>query len=162
MEGGESADGMRPLHPNHVTLLRIRFALFALILLTAAVVGDVVVSRETGWPFGAISAAGLVLGLASVLVMPRRRYRAWRWRMDEDEIRIASGVMISSDTVVPFGRVQHIDVLRGPLQRGLGLASLVLHTAGTRSAAVLLPGLDANEAERMRDHIRGKIREELA
>ena len=157
-----SDDGMRPLHPNHLTLLRMRFAVFALVLLAAAVLADVLVARETEAPFGRIAAAGLVLGVLAVLVLPRRRFRAWGWRMDEDEIRILSGVMISSDTVVPFGRVQHIDVLRGPLQRGLGLASLVLHTAGTRSAAVLLPGLEADEAERMRDHIRGKIREELA
>ena len=155
-------DGMRPLHPNQVKLLRIRFALFGLALFAAAVAADVVVARETELPWGAISAAGLLIALAAMLVMPRRRYRAWGWRMDEDEIRIASGVMISSDTVVPFGRVQHIDVLRGPLQRGYSLASLVLHTAGTRSAAVMLPGLEAEEAERMRDHIRGKIREELA
>jgi membrane protein YdbS with pleckstrin-like domain len=155
-------EGMRALDPAHLTLLRVRFAAFALVLLAAATVADLVVSRETAFPFGIIAAAGLVLGLLAVLVMPGRRYRAWGWRMDEDEIRILSGVMISSDTVVPFGRVQHIDVLRGPLQRGLGLASLVLHTAGTRSAAVLLPGLKADEAERMRDHIRGKIREEIA
>jgi hypothetical protein len=157
-----SDDGMRPLHPNHLKLLRVRFAVFAVVLLAAAVAADLIVSRETGLRFGPIAAAGLVLGLLALLVMPKRRYRAWGWRMDEDEIRIASGVMVRSDTVVPFGRVQHIDVLRGPLQRGLGLASLVLHTAGTRSAAVLLPGLEADEAERMRDHIRGKIREELA
>jgi hypothetical protein len=153
---------MRPLHPNQVKLLRVRFAVAALVLVAAAAAGDVLVARETDFPFGAIAAAGLLLGVAAVLVMPKRRYRAWCWRMDEDEIRIVSGLMVSSDTVVPFGRVQHIDVLRGPLQRGYGLASLVLHTAGTRSAAVLLPGLDAEEAERMRDHIRGKIREELA
>jgi membrane protein YdbS with pleckstrin-like domain len=157
-----SDDAMRPLHPNHLTVLRVRFVAFALVLLVAAVVGDVLLARETAFPFGLVSTAGLVLGLLAVLVMPKRRYRAWGWRMDQDEIRILSGVMISSDTVVPFGRVQHIDVLRGPLQRGLGLASLVLHTAGTRSSAVLLPGLEADEAERMRDHIRGRIREELA
>lgn len=155
------SEGMQPLHPNQLKLLRLRFAAFALFLLAAAVAGDVIASRETDFPFGVIAAAGLLLGILILLAMPKRRYRAWGWRMDEDEIRIASGVMISSDTVVPFGRVQHIDVLRGPLQRGLGLASLVLHTAGTRSAAVLLPGLEAGEAERMRDHIRGKIREEL-
>lgn len=156
------SDGMRPLHPNQVKLLRIRFALFGVALVAAAVAADVVVARETAIPWGPITAAGLVLAVAAVLVMPKRRYRAWGWRMDEDEIRIASGVLIASDTVVPFGRVQHIDVLRGPLQRSYSLASLVLHTAGTRSAAVMLPGLEAEEAERMRDHIRGKIREELA
>jgi membrane protein YdbS with pleckstrin-like domain len=156
-----TTDGMRPLHPDQVKLLRLRFAIFALALLAAAAAADLTFLRETVLPYGIVTAAGLAAGVAAVLVMPKRRYRAWAWRMDEDELRIASGVMIRSDTIVPYGRVQHIDVLRGPIQRGFGLASLVLHTAGTRSAAVLLPGLDADEAERIRDHIRGKIREDL-
>jgi hypothetical protein len=153
---------MQPLHPNQRKLLRVRIFVFALVLVVAAAAADFALLRKTEMPWGVLSIATLLAGVAAVLVLPRRRYRAWAWRMDEDELRIASGVMIRSDTVVPFGRVQHIDVLRGPLQRSYGLASLVLHTAGTRSAAVLLPGLEAQEAERMRDHIRGKIREDLA
>jgi membrane protein YdbS with pleckstrin-like domain len=152
---------MRPLHPNQVKLLRLRFALFALGLVAAAAAVDWFPLRKTFLPLGIATGAALALGLLFLLVMPKRRYRAWAWRMDEDELRIASGVLVRSDTIVPFGRVQHIDVLRGPIQRGYGLASLVLHTAGTRSAAMQLPGLDADEAERMRDHIRGKIREDL-
>lgn len=154
-------DGMRPLHPNQLKLLRIRFGLVALLLVAAAAAADWIFLRETFVPRGTATGAALVAGLAIALVLPQRRYRAWAWRMDEDELRIASGLMVRSDTIVPFGRVQHIDVLRGPLQRGYDLASLVLHTAGTRSAAMLLPGLEASEAERMRDHIRGKIREDL-
>jgi hypothetical protein len=64
-------------------------------------------------------------------------------------------------TVVPFGRVQHIDTTQGPIERRLGLATLILHTAGTRSAAVSLPGLREADAEQMRDRIRAKIRQDL-
>jgi hypothetical protein len=156
------ADGMKPLHPNQMKLLRVRVAIAAAIVVAAAAGAELTVLRTAALPAGLLAAAALVLGIAAILVLPRRRYRAWGWRMDEDELRIASGMLVRSDTVVPFGRVQHIDVLRGPLQRGFGLASLVLHTAGTRSAAVLLPGLEAEEAERMRDLVRGKIREDLA
>jgi hypothetical protein len=156
------SDGMRPLHPDQVKLLRVRALIFAVVFAAAAAALDFAVLRKTQMPWGVLTAAAFVAAVAAVLVLPTRRYRAWAWRMDEDELRIASGVMIRSDTIVPFGRVQHIDVLRGPLQRTYGLASMVLHTAGTRSAAVLLPGLEAEEAERMRDHIRGKIREDLA
>jgi membrane protein YdbS with pleckstrin-like domain len=57
--------------------------------------------------------------------------------------------------------VQHIDVAQGPIQRMLGLATLVLNTAGTRGAAVRLPGLLHGQAEGMREQIRGKIRQDL-
>jgi hypothetical protein len=122
---------------------------------------DAILARRFGLSFGAIAGSAALLGGALALLLPGRRYRSWAWRMDEDELRIASGVLVRSDTVVPFGRVQHIDILRGPLQRRLGLGSLVLHTAGTRSAATVLPGLEIAEAERIRDHVRARIREDL-
>jgi membrane protein YdbS with pleckstrin-like domain len=155
-------DAMRPLHPNHRTLLRIRAGIFAALLILVAAAADALLLRDAPWPRGLVTGIAVLLGLFILLVLPQRRYRSWSWRMDEDELRIASGRIVRSQRVVPFGRVQHIDVVRGPLQRGYGLASLVLHTAGTRSGAITLPGLEAGEAEAMRDHIRGRIREDLA
>ena len=156
-----SSDGMRPLHPNHLKLLRVRAVLLGSALVAAAAAVEALALRGSGVPSGLATAAAAALAAALALLLPRRRYRAWAWRMDEDELRIASGLLVRSDAVVPFGRVQHIDILRGPLQRRYRLGSLVLHTAGTRSAAILLPGLAIEEAERMRDHVRAKIREDL-
>jgi len=152
-------EGMQRLDPRQLILLRVRAAVFGAVLLALGIVADIFWTSPL--PAGTASAAALLIALAAFAVLPGRRYRAWGWRMDEDELRIASGLMIRSEGIVPFGRVQHIDVVRGPLQRSLGLASLILHTAGTRSAAVLLPGLDPQEAERIRDHVRAKIREDL-
>lgn len=154
-------EGMRTLDPRHLTLLRIRTAIAAAVFFAAAAILDAAALRDTPLPFGALAGAVAALGLAAFMLLPERRYRAWTFRMDADELRIASGLMVRRDVIVPFGRVQHIDILRGPLQRRFGLASLVLHTAGTRSAAVLLPGLAHEEAERMRDHVRARIREDL-
>ena len=153
---------MRALDPRQVTLLRLRATLFGLFLVAASVVAELIVRAETELPAGLFSGPAIMLALVLILWMPRRRYRAWAYRMDEDELRIHSGLLVRSAAIVPFGRVQHTDIVRGPLQRQFGLASLVLHTAGTRSAATLLPGLDAEEAERMRDHVRARIREDLA
>lgn len=153
---------MRPLHPNQLKLLRVRAAIAGAVFAGLALLADATFLRATVLPFGVVTAAVAAIALAGALLLPRRRYRAWAYRMDEDELRIASGLLIRSDAIVPFGRVQHIDILRGPLQRRYGLAALVLHTAGTRSADVLLPGLEAADAERMRDHVRSKIREDLA
>lgn len=154
-------EGMQPLDARQLTLLRVRAAVFGAVLLGVGIFVDSSFFWLSPLPFGTASAVALLLALAAFAILPGRRYRAWGWRMDEDELRIASGLMIRSESIVPIGRVQHIDVVRGPLQRSLGLASLILHTAGTRSAAVLLPGLDPGEAERIRDHVRAKIREDL-
>jgi membrane protein YdbS with pleckstrin-like domain len=55
--------------------------------------------------------------------------------------------------LLPLSRLQHVDLHRGPLERAFGLASLILHTAGTHEARITIPGLDADEAVRLRDRL---------
>ncbi|HEY0115932.1 MAG TPA: PH domain-containing protein [Allosphingosinicella sp.] len=152
---------MTPLHPNHLWVLRIRFAIAGLVLTPGLVWGDVTLALEGYAPAGVVILAGEVLILALIWLMPRRRYRAWGYSQSEDELVVKHGLLVRKLTVVPFGRVQHIDIAQAPLERMFGLATLVLNTAGTRGAAVRLPGLLHHDAETMRDQIRAKIRQDL-
>jgi len=152
---------MAPLHPDQIKVLRIRAMLIAAPLVVAAFVLDLGPLRDTPVPAYAVPATVLLLGLAAVLALPARRYRRWGYGEGEDELAIRRGMWVRVRTIVPFGRVQHIDVAQGPIERRYGLATLILHTAGTRGAAVPLPGLDHGLAEAMRDRIRVKIRQEL-
>lgn len=91
----------------------------------------------------AVALAGAWLGL--------KQFRYVAWKLDEDGIAIRRGRMYQRETRVPATRVQHLDIKRGPLQRRRGLATLIVHTAGTRHSAVTFPHLDADDAERLRD-----------
>jgi len=71
---------------------------------------------------------------------------------------VVRGWLFHSDTIVPFVRVQHIDVNRGPIDKLFGTASLVVHTAGTHNSIVTLPGLSPDRAAEIRETIRGSIR----
>jgi uncharacterized protein len=73
------------------------------------------------------------------------------WRLDGDGLAIRRGRLYQRETRVPVTRVQHLDLKRGPWQRRRHLATLIVHTAGTRHSAVTLAHLDANDAERLRD-----------
>ena len=152
---------MTPLHPRQLTILRIRAAIVAGVLITAALFADAVWLRLTPIPYGLVSGAAVLLLLPWAILVPKRRYRSWGYEMGEEELQIRHGLWTRVRSLVPFGRVQHIDVKQGPLERRFGLGTLVLHTAGTRSSAVELPGLDHAEAGRMRDQIRSKIRQDL-
>ncbi|GAB3102542.1 PH domain-containing protein [Lysobacter terrae] len=104
---------------------------------------------------GALCGA-LVLGLGGVWV-GLRQFRHVAWRLDEDGLAIRRGRMFQRETRVPATRVQHLDLKRGPLQRQRNLATLIVHTAGTRHSAVTLPHLDADDAERLRDVLARQI-----
>ncbi|HEX8449014.1 MAG TPA: PH domain-containing protein, partial [Allosphingosinicella sp.] len=94
------------------------------------------------------------------LIAPPRRYRAWAYAMDGEELQVRRGVWTRVHTLVPLDHVQHIDVSQGPLERAFGICSLVLHTAGTLHSQIVLPGLTRPTAERIRDEIRAKMRED--
>ncbi len=96
-----------------------------------------------------------VMGLLTVTVImwPALRFRHTRYRVDENALTISRGVIWRSVTSVPTSRIQHTDVLQGPLQRQFGLATLIVHTAGTQDAAVSLSGLAHRDALPLRDSL---------
>ena len=149
------------VHPDYVWVLTIRGALVAVPLALLAAVMDFGPLRETPAPAGLLTGAVLIVCLILLALLPRRRYRAYGYREQADELHVGAGLLFRARTVVPFGRVQHIDIAHGPVERHFGLSTLILHTAGTRGAAVPLPGLRHEQAEEMRDRIRAKIRQDL-
>ncbi len=150
-----SDDDLTPLHPNYVKVLRVTAILTSVPFLIAGLVLEVM--EVLPWP-------GLILGPIAVIAMliiirlPMRRYAARGYNMSEDRLRVVRGIWWRSDSVVPFGRVQHIDVEQGPLERGFGIATMTLHTAGTHNASVHLPGLEEQLARDMREDIRAHIK----
>lgn len=84
---------------------------------------------------------------------PAIEYRYFRYRLDGEGIDIRMGVVWRKVISVPRSRVQHIDVLQGPLERRYGLATLSIYTAGTEFAKVDLPGVPYPRAVKIRDHL---------
>jgi membrane protein YdbS with pleckstrin-like domain len=89
-----------------------------------------------------------------------RNWRSWRFAEREDDLLITHGVLWRRQLVVPYGRMQAVDVKAGPLARAFGVASVQLHTA-TEHTSARIPGLLPAEAERLRDTLaeRGEARQ---
>jgi len=86
--------------------------------------------------------------LVSVLTVMQFRVKAYALR--EQDIAYRSGLVFRKTVLLPFNRVQHMEVTSGPLQRRFGLASLKFFTAGGASVDLKIAGLEAPEAERLR------------
>ncbi len=153
---------LTPMDRGLLRLMQIRGAMAGGAMLTAAAAGEVALATLTEIPSGLLLGAALLLLLYLALLAPPRRYRAWGYGIDDEELQVRRGVWIRVQTVVPLDHVQHIDVSQGPLERAFGICSLVLHTAGTLHSQIVLPGLTRATAEGMRDEIRRRIREETA
>lgn len=148
------------LHPNYAHALRLRTTFTAIPFLIGALVLETALRDEALFPGGVIAGPVLLIALALIIRIPSRRYHARGYQISADRLRVVRGLLFRSDTVVPFGRVQHIDVHQGPLDRLFGIATLTLHTAGNHNASVALPGLGEPLAREMREEIRAHIRRE--
>lgn len=148
---------LQPLERGYRAVLRVRSAMGWLTLTAIAAVGDFVAQRQLGAPPGGVAAPFALLGLWSVLFVAPARWRRWGWAFTDRELHVAQGWLTRVHTIVPVVRVQHIDVAQGPVERAAGVATLVLHTAGTANSVVVLPGLTPARAEEIRDAIRVRI-----
>ncbi len=146
----------RALPPRAQTVFRY-VGLFSTCL-PAAVVSMVLYSR-----FGAHTTTWIAIGGAFATAigfgwwLAYRRYRYTFWKLDRDGFAVKRGRLWQWETRVPTTRVQHLDLKRGPLERIHGLASVILHTAGTRLSAISVSGMELHDAERLRDYLTRQI-----
>ena len=134
--------------PRLLTVRRVQVAIIAV----AAAVGGGIAGSIAGVAAAVGAAAGaLVLGLGAEWFV-RRRVQAWGYAEREDDLLVRRGVMFSRLSVVPYGRMQFIDVTAGPFERSFGIATVRMHTAAAASDA-RIPGLPREEAARLRDRL---------
>lgn len=100
-------------------------------------------------------AAWSLLGalVLSALVEPVLSFWCWRFAVDDEVMEARYGVLFREEKVIPINRLQHVDLMRGPIERLFGLSTLVVFTAGTEGATFRLPGLAKQRAKALRDRI---------
>lgn len=145
-------DVWHSLSPKLITARRLILSLFAGATLVAAAVAF------------ALKAPVLVVGLivlAAVLMEVigwpwiGRRVRSWGYAERADDLVVGSGIWFRRIVIVPYGRLQFVDVKAGPVDRAFGLVSVQLHTAAATSDAAI-PGLSPQTAADLRDRLAAK------
>jgi hypothetical protein len=133
-------------------LLRARRIQTALATVPAALAGGLIagIAGSAAWGLG-IGLGLVVLGLIWERFLARR-VAAWGYAERREDLMVRRGVMIRRLSVIPYGRMQFIDVTAGPVERTLGLATVRMHTAAAASDA-RIPGLNREQAAKLRDQL---------
>ena len=148
--GADGDDG--PWRRPDRGLLVLRRGLSLVLVTAPGLLGSVLVGLLDGPASGVGAALATAVLTGLVLVAVERRYAAWGYLEREDDLVVRRGVLVRRTSVVPYGRMQYVDVTAGPLDRRLGLATVTMHTAAAATDASV-PGLLAAEATRLRDHL---------
>ncbi|CAN5164993.1 MAG: PH domain-containing protein [Sphingomonas sp.] len=156
---GALEPGLLAVEPSYKNVLRVRLAAFWVPVIVAAIILDQAIDHTAF--YGLPTTLAPLIALISLALAPKRIYRHLGYRLSDRLLQVVRGWMFHTDTMVPFVRVQHIDVTRGPVEKLFGTATLVVHTAGTHNSIVTLPGLAPDRAAEIRDIIREHVRTDL-
>lgn len=160
----QKEETLRPLAPGVKTVWRIKLGLFWLLLLGGTVTFEIIAyvgSYDTWLPRGSTPVLVLIVGSAVTILLPNLRYRFWRFDLRPEELYLERGILNRVRTIVPLRRIQHLDVSQDIIEREFDLGKLIVHTAGSRSSEVVLPGLLYDEAQALRDELKHYVLEDV-
>jgi uncharacterized protein len=137
-----------PVSRRLATLKRIELA-FSLIMPLAVCAGAYLLWH---WPWVLIVGAAFVVGVGIRIITIGRSVRSWGYAEREKDLLVRHGWLTRHLSIVPYARMQFVDVSANPLERLFKLATVQLHTAAAASDA-RVPGLEPGEAARLRDRL---------
>lgn len=138
----------RPVSPKLITVELIARAIWVAILLAALGIGWALQTHWL-WPAGMAVVVVYAIWRSAVTV---RAVKAWGYAERDQDLLVRHGLLIRRLSIVPYARMQYVDVTAGPLERAFGLATVQLHTAAAATDAKV-PGLPPAEAARLRDRL---------
>lgn len=143
------SDTWNSLSPKLTTARRLILAVVAGLVLIAGIV--VALTPAPLWTAGLLA---LVAVLILVVGWPwiGRRVRSWGYAERADDLVVGCGIWFRRIVIVPYGRLQFVDVKAGPVDRAFGLVSVQLHTAAATTDAAI-PGLSPEVAAQLRDRL---------
>ena len=138
----------RRVSPKYVAVDVVGALIFAIIIVAAASLPAALGGIPALW----LIPAGLAVIMLIVIAFIPRRVRAIGYQLREDDLLFRRGLLFQRFVSVPYGRMQLVDINRGPVSRILGLSDLRFVTAAA-SSGVAIPGLPVADAEELRDRL---------
>jgi len=138
-----------PVSPKLAAVRRLNAAIMAGVVGIAALV---VLGLTLSWAYGGLALLVVAVAFVWSWVLIGRNQRSWKYAERDDELLVSHGIMFRELVVVPYGRMQFVDVTAGPLERAYRIATVELHTA-TPATDAKIPGLHPDEAARLRDRL---------
>ncbi len=144
------ADGWTAVSTKMITARRLTLVLVYILVVAGVVALFLIPDVPQAAAWAALAAAVVVFGWLWWLI--GRRVRSFGYAERGDDLLVSSGIMFRRLVIVPYGRMQLVDVKAGPIDRWMGITTVQLHTAAATTDASI-PGLEPDVAAGLRDRL---------
>ncbi len=155
-----SSDSFIPLEKNYRTVIMLRAIIVSTIVTVAFVLFYMNKSSKIPEYIWTIIFIALIIFILSNMIIAYLGFKKKKYKLRQYDIVYKTGLLWRSETSIPFVRVQHSEVIQGPIERLFRLSKLKLYTAGGHSSDLSVPGLSLPKAEQLKDFITKRIQEE--
>lgn len=141
---------------DYLTAIIIRQSILSIILIGAATVFHFLRPDEIPSFVGILVPIVVLTIVVSGFIFLFLGFKRMQYALRERDIYYQHGFLWRSRTVIPFNRIQHAEVIQGPIERMFDLSVLRIFTAGGASSDMSIPGLRPGDANRIKEYILGK------
>jgi membrane protein YdbS with pleckstrin-like domain len=145
----------QPVSPKLVTERRLPLLLLPVLAIGCAALAVTVPSAAWQIVWWTVALALMILAAASWFVFVPRTVSSWRYAERDEDLLVRRGRLFRRLTVVPYGRMQVIEVSANPISTRLGIARVTLVTASAETDATI-PGVPTDTAHELRDRLAAK------
>ncbi len=156
-----SSDSFVPLEKNYRTVILLKAIILSTLVTAAFVLFYMNKSSKIPDLIWTIIFIALVIFILSNILIAYLGFKKKKYKLRQYDIIYKTGLLWRSETSIPFVRVQHSEVIQGPIERLFRLSKLKLYTAGGHSSDLSVPGLSLTKAEQLKDFITKRIQEEV-
>jgi uncharacterized protein len=136
----------RRVSPKYIVVDVIGYVIFGIVVIGATSIVPLTTHNPVFWALP----TGFAIAFVITVALTPRRVRSIGYQLRDDDLLFRRGLMFQRFVSVPYGRMQLVDINRGPVARALGLSELKFVTAAAASG-VVIPGLPEADAEELRD-----------
>ncbi len=155
-----NSDSFIPLEKNYRTVILLKAIILSTLVTAAFVLFYMNKSSKIPDLIWTIIFIALVIFVLSNILIAYLGFKKKKYKLRQYDIVYKTGLLWRSETSIPFVRVQHSEVIQGPIERLFRLSKLKLYTAGGHSSDLSVPGLSLSKAEQLKDFITKRIQEE--
>lgn len=147
----------QPISKKYGWIVAFNWFVFSLLILTGLLILNIMNRDFFGIYFKYILSAAVLFLILNYIVSYFAFFKR-KFALRTHDIIYQHGLIKSSTIIIPFNRIQHVDLEEGWLSRVFDIKSIAIFTAGQNSGDIKIPGLEKDISEKINQLILNKIK----